>query len=255
MIKMIVTDLDNTLLGDRERISAYSCSVIQKVQDVGIFFVIATARSVSAARNVIKDICPDWTIYNNGALIMQKTYEMGSASIAVSIANVLLAELVRDNNVKVIKVSTYQSEYASRRGLIKNGIHYKYIDFQVGLTEDVYKIMVKADTSFLPFKYVCKYGVKYYATRDWTYVFINQNASKMNAIQEIAKKKHIKSNEIIAFGDDQNDIEMLMGCGKGIAVKNAIPEVRDISDMVCRENLQDGVAAWIEENILNKGGK
>ena len=55
--------------------------------------------------------------------------------------------------------------------------------------------------------------------------------------------------DMVAFGDDLNDIDMLKLCGKGIAVSNAIKEVLDIADDVTLSNDEDGVASWIERNI------
>ena len=54
---------------------------------------------------------------------------------------------------------------------------------------------------------------------------------------------------MVAFGDDFNDIGMLQFCGKGIAMKNAIPEVKAIADEICLSNEEDGVAKWITENL------
>ena len=57
-------------------------------------------------------------------------------------------------------------------------------------------------------------------------------------------------HEIAAFGDDHNDIAMLSACGAGIAVGNAIDEVKRAADHIALSNEEDGVARWIEENIL-----
>ena len=55
---------------------------------------------------------------------------------------------------------------------------------------------------------------------------------------------------IAAFGDDFNDIGMLRLCGTGIAMENAIEEVKGVADEVCASNEKDGVAEWIEKNLL-----
>lgn len=56
--------------------------------------------------------------------------------------------------------------------------------------------------------------------------------------------------DIVSFGDDLNDREMLQICGTGVAVSNAIQEVKEVADEVTLSNDEDGVAAWIERNIL-----
>lgn len=53
-----------------------------------------------------------------------------------------------------------------------------------------------------------------------------------------------------AFGDDFSDIGMLKLCGTGIAVGNAIPQVKEIADFVCDSCDQDGPATWIEKNLF-----
>ncbi|MBQ7433328.1 MAG: HAD hydrolase family protein [Lachnospiraceae bacterium] len=58
--------------------------------------------------------------------------------------------------------------------------------------------------------------------------------------------------EIVAFGDDYNDIEMLRACGTGVAVGNALAEVKQAADEVCLTNEEDGVALWLTEHVLRE---
>ena len=52
-------------------------------------------------------------------------------------------------------------------------------------------------------------------------------------------------SDVCAFGDDLADLGMLSLCGRGIAVANAVPEVRNIADAVCLSNEEDGVAKYL----------
>jgi len=54
----------------------------------------------------------------------------------------------------------------------------------------------------------------------------------------------------LAFGDDYNDIEMLRECGIGVAVDNAIYEAKVAADYACGGCDEDGVAKWLEVNVL-----
>ena len=58
----------------------------------------------------------------------------------------------------------------------------------------------------------------------------------------------ISIEDIVAFGDDLVDIGMLQLCGKGIAMGNALQEVKNIADIVIGTNDEDGIAQWLEEN-------
>ena len=71
-------------------------------------------------------------------------------------------------------------------------------------------------------------------------------ATKERAIQELRSSLNIPQEKIAAFGDDFNDIGMLKFCGRGIAMQNAIAEVKQIADEICASNQEDGVARWIE---------
>lgn len=61
---------------------------------------------------------------------------------------------------------------------------------------------------------------------------------------------HISLEETAAFGDDENDLDMLQACGKGIAVANALESVRNAADEICGDNDSDGVAIWLKENVI-----
>ena len=57
-------------------------------------------------------------------------------------------------------------------------------------------------------------------------------------------------SDIAAFGDDFNDIEILRNCGIGVAVANECEVAKSAADYVCGSNDEDGVARWIEKNMI-----
>lgn len=64
------------------------------------------------------------------------------------------------------------------------------------------------------------------------------------------KSTGVDKSEVVYFGDDNDDIEPIKNCGVGVAVSNAIREVLDIADFVTESNDLDGVARYIEKNLL-----
>ena len=176
MIKMIIMDLDGTLLNDDdENISPYTLLILNKCKEIGIKIVIATARPRLAAEEIIDLIKPDFSILNDGALILN------------------------ENNI-----------------VIYNKL------LSLGMLDEI-------DDEYM--EYI--------------------DAEKMDAIEIISKEQNIPLSEIAAFGDSFNDIEMIKNCGTGIAMKNAEHAVRRFSKDICGNNNEDGVAKWIERNILS----
>ena len=55
---------------------------------------------------------------------------------------------------------------------------------------------------------------------------------------------------MLAFGDDENDYDILKNVGKGVAVANAIPMIKEIADDVAGSNDEDGVAKYIEKELI-----
>ena len=79
---------------------------------------------------------------------------------------------------------------------------------------------------------------------------MNQEVSKWNSIQSIIKTWNIKNEDIIAFGDDYNDLDMIKHAGIGVAMGNAEKAVKDSADFITDSNMNDGIAKYLKENIL-----
>ncbi|MCL2045457.1 MAG: HAD hydrolase family protein [Oscillospiraceae bacterium] len=77
-----------------------------------------------------------------------------------------------------------------------------------------------------------------------------REATKSKALHEIANFWKIAQTEIVAFGDDINDIDLLAYAGMGVAMGNALNVVKADANYVCGTSDDDGVVKWIEENVL-----
>lgn len=82
------------------------------------------------------------------------------------------------------------------------------------------------------------------------YKFTKKNVTKENAIIKITEVCGFGTESIIAFGDDYADIGMLQLCGTGVAMGNAIDEVKERADIVIGSNDEEGIADFIENEIL-----
>jgi hypothetical protein len=89
-----------------------------------------------------------------------------------------------------------------------------------------------------------------YESRDGYAMVMHSEATKAAAVSSLAAHWGIEQKEIVAFGDDKNDIDLLQYSGIGIAMGNAVPEVKAAADLFCDTNENDGIAKWLEENLL-----
>lgn len=81
---------------------------------------------------------------------------------------------------------------------------------------------------------------------EYWYKFTKKTATKENAILHLCKACDIATDDIVAFGDDFADIGMLKLCGVGVAMGNAIDEVKTIADCVIGDNDHDGIANYLQ---------
>lgn len=250
MIKMIVTDLDETLLKTDKTVSQYTIDIIKKVRNQGIRFIFATARG-SSTKNLISYELFDGYVLMNGAKAYINNRLVYDKTIPANIFIPLLQNL-SNNNLKVAAEI--------------NGVHYanfnvkekwSYIDNFVitdyrgvaGGADKLYAIIesphqVDLINSILPG------GLYLNVSRDGLAMVMNEEATKINGILKIADEFNISKDEIIAFGDDINDKGMLLNCGLSVAMGNAIENIKGITDYICDVNDKDGVARWVEKNIL-----
>ena len=81
---------------------------------------------------------------------------------------------------------------------------------------------------------------------------MNKAATKWNGIKAMLEISNCAPEETANFGDDHDDMEPIKMCGLGVAVSNAIDEVKAVADYVAESNDTDGVARFIEKKLLMK---
>ena len=202
-------------------------------------------------------ITPDAIISNGGALVRSQQKEIYRASMNIDTTNRLLMALVNNQSVGCITVDTEKGYFINRLIDVNDPgwIDYfpnAYNDFSNGIDYESYKIA--AETSDNKVIYELETGfatvnVIPFTGENW-FCIADKSAVKWSGICALSTYMEIDISDIVAFGDDYNDIEMLRGCGIGVAVSNAISEAKDAANHICDTNENDGVAKWLEENVL-----
>jgi Cof subfamily protein (haloacid dehalogenase superfamily) len=253
MLKMIVTDLDGTLLRRDKTISGYTASVFGRCHNAGIKIVFATARPKrSVANDLDINIEKDACIYHNGAVIEIQGKLFKKTGIAQDDTRKLLKEAETLGDMKFAAVID-DMLYANYDPTAKwPGTEFTLLDLRNLPDTPADKILFNTvDRAYIE-RLEALLGENLYGTIAETeiYMVMNKQARKRSAVNVVAEQFGISLANTVAFGDDYNDVEMLRECGVGVAVANAIGEAKAAADYICDTNDNDGVAKWLEENVL-----
>jgi Cof subfamily protein (haloacid dehalogenase superfamily) len=256
MINLIVMDLDGTLLDDEKNISKYTLNILKECRFVGIKLAFATSRSESSSKRFIDLVSPDIVIVNNGALIKIDNKIFCKELLQKEIAEKIIKEIYGRENVGEIKFETENGYYIicanEEDAYIVLGGKYKYLPIGKKIENDLLKIRLELFDEKMVDEIKTKYNecdIIGFSNGKW-YMIKNKEANKINAIRDVIKEIKVPINNVCAFGDDYNDIEMIKNCGMGIAMENGIDEIKKVAKYRCKKNNEDGVGKWIEENIL-----
>jgi len=252
-IKMIALDLDNTFLHTDKSVSDYSMAVLDKCREKGIRIAVATARSEKEAEPYLKQIRPDITVSNGGARVRYGEKTVWTCKLSADATAAIISAAVREDHCVNITVDTEDGFYVTWEHpdspTHAHGIHW---DFTNPFRKSAYKLVLELNEAEAAGRIAqghSECSMTPFSDEKW-YRFAHKDATKMEGVRQAAQYLDIDVSQIAAFGDDTSDLDMIRGCGIGVAMQNAIDAVRAAADTVCLSCDEDGVARWIEENIL-----
>ena len=255
MIRMILTDLDHTLLRQDGSISEKTLQILAACRAKGIRFAIATARYWIGAERYIDLLNPDYEITTDGTLVHSHGKCIYSCALSVSETNAIIsgiAEAVPGAEITVAcgKTVFWNSRHISESEKLHKAV---YCDYSSPLDVQANKIVAELPDESVAGEIAAKTNCKLqcYRGEKW-YAFMPAASGKTAAIRAMAETSRISLQDIVAFGDDLNDIEMLKLCGTGVAVANAIPQVLEAADEITLSNDEDGLAKWLADHILKE---
>ena len=253
MSKVILTDLDHTLLKSDGSISENTLNVIRECRDRGMLLIIATARYLIGAEQYIDLLEPDYVISTDGTLVHHGDELIYSRELSAETTNAVIRELLAfsgktEITAAVGKQVLWNSEHISESEKLYKAV---YCDYSSPLPFGANKIVAHLADAHIASETAKKHGCRLqsYRGENW-YAFLPESAGKVDAIMRLSEILKFSLSDFTAFGDDENDIEMLKMCGIGVAVENAVPTVKEIADDVTASNDNDGVANWLQEHYL-----
>lgn len=270
--KMIVTDLDGTLLNDDKKISDEDVFVLNRLHNKGVQIVIATGRNYFMAKNLItqiKNINPV-ILANNGAIIRKsETDEV----LEQNYLNYKFFEEIYQQGLKyelnpIIHVDEYLNGYdiiyenenidEVYLGYIKNGDRRtKLKKFTQNEINNILSVCYLSDLQELhnfyneinkindgKFNSICNLNIGKRAMLE----FLHLDGCKWRALKKYAESLNIEPESIISFGDDNNDIEMLKNSGLGISMINGSRDCIKAGDKTSEfDNNNSGVSKEIRK--------
>ncbi len=252
---MIVMDLDGTLLRGDKTISEYTQRTLNICRERGVKLVLATARAERSANHFCRGFGIDYIIANNGATVAAEGKRIYNKVISEGTVSGLVSQCLSDPRVLSITVELGDLMYTNDAGhhVWSNAGHWntEFCDFSQPIVGEVSKVSINCETNGIVQGMINSFPELrlFPNTGESWYTITHCASSKFNGVLFLCGRLGIEPENVLAFGDDYNDIEMLKGCGVGVAVGNANEHAKAAADRVCDTNDKDGVAVWLANHF------
>lgn len=290
MYKLITIDLDGTLLNRYGEVTEYTKDIIKKTTNKGILVVLASGRISESVLTIAKEIGADkYYISGNGSVLydMQKdeilyenylTKEKVLEIIELCDKNSIYYNIYTENAVLAkslnYNVAFYNYENTKKSSDKKTDINivedmYNYIknsnlnkflkiticdESKIVFSSILKKIKNISDIDVLEVSHMSqkkiKTGTKEVEVGYFYTEVSSKNVDKWFAIEKVMELENIKKEEVMALGDNNNDIVMIKNAGLGVAMGHSNEQVKKVADYITLDNNEDGVAKAIEQYVL-----
>ena len=263
-VKLIASDMDDTLLNSDTKISERNAAAIRKAIDAGIIFMIATGRMYVSVKPYADSLGLDVPLVTyNGALV--KGSKSGKVFYEHPLKLQTALELLAYCKEKDYYIQSYQGDALWVKELTEFSAFYTRISGvpATPVGEKLYHpeaapYKLLAMTKPENFQEVWQDIQRQFAgkvvvtsSRDNFLELMEPGVNKWNAVKAVAEFYGIKPEEIMCIGDSNNDLSMIENAGTGVAVANAKPAVRAAAKIVTASNDEDGVAQVIERVLCS----
>jgi Cof subfamily protein (haloacid dehalogenase superfamily) len=264
--KMIVLDLDDTLLRDNHTISDRTKGALMEAQEKGVKVVLASGRPTFGMLPIADELALAQygsfiLSFNGGKIINYKSKEeMFSSTLSLPQVQKLYELSQREG----VDIHTYvgdeiiaenENPYTTIESQLTKLPIKLVSDFVEGVKEEVVKVLMvgapdkmKAVEAKLQVELADEFSVM--RSKPYFLEFTEKGVTKGTSLNQLIQKLGIKREEVIAMGDSYNDQAMIEFAGLGVAMGNAPDDIKAIADHVTDTNMNDGVAKVVEEFVL-----
>lgn len=264
--KILCSDLDGTLLSTKSDVSDFTIAEIKRIKEQ-IKIILVSARMPKSMTYLQRDlgIENEPLICYNGAYIVNGDNEIDSVTITIATLKEIY-KLTEENNIKLglyYKDEWYVEETSER---VEKEINYTkatpvfrpttetFYDWKNRKVTGAHKVMLMGTKSTCDAIYPIlenqlKDVIAIYRSNDTLIELAPKSVSKLSAIKQFLSDD-ISLDNVVAFGDNYNDFDMLKHVGCGVAVANGREEVKAIANYTTLKNTEHGVAEFIKKHIL-----
>ena len=266
-IKIIVSDLDGTLLDDKKFLPKENFDAICEARKKGIKFGIASGRPVEGLLSLLSvwnlENQMDFLVGMNGAqvydmetketttyhTISPKTiheivdlYKNLDCNPTIYVGKNLVAQKRTERLLEIEKLHSLKVDYADIKEFVKENQPklLLYVNpLKMNEVEEYTKSLNRTD--FRAFK----------SGKDM-FEFVHPLCSKAVGIEKICEKFNATLDNVLAFGDTTNDLEMLEQCKYSVCMSNGSDDAKSVAKYIGKTNNEGGLGLFIEDNILSK---
>ncbi|MFZ3589202.1 Cof-type HAD-IIB family hydrolase [Bacillus sp. DJP31] len=260
---LIAVDLDGTLLTDNKIISSRTKLALQNAMNAGHHVVIATGRPYRASQMYYKELGLTTPIVNfNGALVHHPTsstwgtfhspFDIKTAKQIIETGESFTVKNILAEVIDDVYLHYHDEEmmniFTTGNTKIQTG------DLKEILLHDPTSVLIHANEEHVADirKHLSDVHAEVIDHRRWgapwhVIEIVKSGLNKAVGLKRIAEHFNVPTDRIVAFGDEDNDLEMIDYAGHGVAMGNAISQLQSISNFITKTNEEDGIAHYLEE--------
>lgn len=268
MYKMVVMDMDDTLLREDHTISSETKAAIEKAQKLGIKVVLASGRPTYAMKRYAIELGLDkynsHLISFNGANIVECATENVIFKQSLSMENAhKLYDVSKRYNLFIHTylgdtiVTEENNEYTEIEKEITGMEIHIIDDFKKTINQDLIKVLMLEEPEKL--KKAAETISKEMSdmlsvtiSKPFFLEFMDKGIDKAATLERLINMLGIKKEEVIAIGDSYNDMSMIQFAGLGISMSNGKPEVKEIADYITGSHQEDGIVHVFDKFIFSQ---
>ncbi len=263
-VKLVVTDMDGTLLNSKSNISNQFLSIYKKLKEHNIIFIAASGRQYfSIVDRFDKSIQNEITIIaENGAYAIQGATELFTSSLTLEHISKSIKILRKLNNVYIVLCGKKSAYVETTNQKFINTLKNYYSKYKI--TNDLTQVTDDTFFKIAAYHYDCSETNIYPAVKHlenklqvivsgkhWLDIS-HSNANKGFALNILQNQLNITKEETMVFGDYNNDLKMLELAYFSFAMKNAHPNVKKIANFQTKSNDESGVEFILEKLLKSR---